>query len=37
MADQAGVDLPDGLVEWVAEVGGGRVSRLERHIARREA
>jgi aminoglycoside phosphotransferase (APT) family kinase protein len=37
MADRVGVDLPDGLVEWIAEVGGGRVSRLERHIARREA
>ncbi len=30
-------DLPDGMVEWVAETGGGEVSRLERHVARREA
>jgi aminoglycoside phosphotransferase (APT) family kinase protein len=30
-------DLPDGMEEWVASVGGGRVTRLERHIARREA
>jgi aminoglycoside phosphotransferase (APT) family kinase protein len=37
MADDVGVDLPDGLVEWIAEAGGGRISRLERHIARREA
>jgi aminoglycoside phosphotransferase (APT) family kinase protein len=37
MTDHADVDLPDGLVEWIAEVGGGRVTRLERHIARREA
>ena len=37
MADQPGVDLPDGMVEWIAEVGVGRVTRVERHIARREA
>ena len=30
-------DLPDGMVEWVAEVGGGDITRLERHVARREA
>jgi aminoglycoside phosphotransferase (APT) family kinase protein len=30
-------DLPQGMVEWVAEVGGGRITRLERHVARREA
>src|SRR6478735_9115519 len=30
-------DLPAGVVEWVAEVGGGEVTRLERHVARREA
>jgi aminoglycoside phosphotransferase (APT) family kinase protein len=30
-------DLPAGMVEWVAEVGGGEVCRLERHVARREA
>lgn len=30
-------DLPDGLVEWVAEVGGGEVTHLHRHVARREA
>jgi aminoglycoside phosphotransferase (APT) family kinase protein len=30
-------DLPDGTVEWIAEVGGGEITRLERHVARREA
>ncbi len=30
-------DLPDGMVEWIAEVGGGEVTHLHRHIARREA
>ncbi len=30
-------DLPEGMTEWVAEVGGGRITRLERHVARREA
>jgi aminoglycoside phosphotransferase (APT) family kinase protein len=30
-------DLPAGTVEWIAEVGGGEVTRLERHVARREA
>ena len=30
-------ELPAGVVEWVAEVGGGEVTRLERHVARREA
>ena len=30
-------DLPDGMVEWVAAVGGGEITRLERHVARREA
>ncbi len=30
-------DLPDGMVEWVAEVGGGEITRLQRHVARREA
>lgn len=30
-------DLPAGMLEWVAEVGGGEVTRLERHVARREA
>lgn len=30
-------DLPAGMVEWVADVGGGTISRLERHVARREA
>jgi hypothetical protein len=31
------VDLPDGMVDWIAAVGDGRVTRLERHVARREA
>ncbi len=30
-------DLPAGIVEWVARTGGGEVTRLERHVARREA
>ncbi len=30
-------DLPAGLLDWVAGVGRGEVSRLERHVARREA
>ena len=30
-------DLPDGTVEWIAAVGGGEITRLERHVARREA
>jgi aminoglycoside phosphotransferase (APT) family kinase protein len=30
-------ELPDGMTEWVAAVGDGRITRLERHIARREA
>ncbi len=32
-----GHDLPPGMLEWVAATGGGRVARLERHVARREA
>jgi aminoglycoside phosphotransferase (APT) family kinase protein len=30
-------DLPDGVLEWVAATGGGDVSTLYRHVARREA
>jgi len=30
-------DLPDGMVDWIAEVGGGEISQLRRHVARREA
>jgi aminoglycoside phosphotransferase (APT) family kinase protein len=30
-------DLPEGMVEWIAEVGGGTITHLERHVARREA
>lgn len=30
-------DLPDGMLAWIAEVGGGEVTRLHRHVARREA
>ena len=30
-------DLPDGMVEWIAEAGGGEITRLHRHVARREA
>lgn len=37
MAEQLNHDLPDGMTDWIAEAGGGRITRLERHIARREA
>ena len=30
-------DLPRGLLGWVASLGPGHISRLERHVARREA
>ena len=30
-------DLPSGIFEWLAQVCGGAVTRLERHAARREA
>ena len=30
-------DLPEGMVEWIAQVGGGEITRLQRHVARREA
>lgn len=30
-------DLPEGTVEWIAEIGGGEITRLQRHVARREA
>lgn len=30
-------DLPEGMLPWIEEVGGGRIAKLHRHIARREA
>jgi aminoglycoside phosphotransferase (APT) family kinase protein len=30
-------DLPEGLAEWIAGIGGGEITRLHRHVARREA
>jgi aminoglycoside phosphotransferase (APT) family kinase protein len=30
-------DLPDGMIEWIAEIGGGEVTHIHRHVARREA
>jgi aminoglycoside phosphotransferase (APT) family kinase protein len=30
-------DLPAGMFEWIEQVGGGTITRLERHVARREA
>ncbi len=30
-------DLPDGMFEWVARTGGGEITQLYRHVARREA
>jgi aminoglycoside phosphotransferase (APT) family kinase protein len=32
-----GNDLPEGTIEWLTDVGGGRITHLERHVARREA
>lgn len=37
LADGLTHDLPEGTVEWMAEIGGGTITRLERHVARREA
>jgi aminoglycoside phosphotransferase (APT) family kinase protein len=33
----APTDLPAGMTDWIAATGGGDVTRLERHVARREA
>jgi aminoglycoside phosphotransferase (APT) family kinase protein len=30
-------DLPDGVTDWISSVGHGQITRLERHVARREA
>src|SRR5690606_22387240 len=30
-------DLPEGTCEWIEQVGGGTITRLHRHVARREA
>lgn len=30
-------DLPAGTCEWIEQIGGGRITRLDRHVARREA
>jgi aminoglycoside phosphotransferase (APT) family kinase protein len=30
-------DLPDGITEWIEKTGKGEITRLERHVARREA
>ena len=30
-------DLPDTMTDWIAEVGGGQITHLHRHVARREA
>ncbi len=30
-------DLPAGSYEWIEQIGGGTISRLVRHVARREA
>lgn len=30
-------DLPEGMFEWISGVGGGEVTQLRRHVARREA
>jgi aminoglycoside phosphotransferase (APT) family kinase protein len=30
-------DLPDGVTDWVEGVGAGHITRLDRHVARREA
>ena len=30
-------DLPEELVEWIAQVGQGEITHIHRHVARREA
>jgi len=30
-------DLPDGTYEWIEQIGGGEITHLVRHVARREA
>ncbi|MAL95092.1 MAG: hypothetical protein CME40_08440 [Haliea sp.] len=30
-------DLPDGLIDWLQGLAGGQLTRLQRHVARREA
>lgn len=30
-------DLPDGTTEWIEQIGAGKITRLSRHVARREA
>ena len=30
-------DLPEGLAEWIAQVGQGEITHIQRHVARREA
>ena len=30
-------DLPDGITDWIERTGNGTITRLERHVARREA
>ena len=30
-------DLPEGITDWVAKTGKGEITRLDRHVARREA
>lgn len=37
MAEEFKHDLPDGMTDWIAGAGGGRITHLKRHIARREA
>ena len=37
MAEELKHDLPDGMTDWIAEAGGGHITHLKRHIARREA
>ena len=37
MAEALNHDLPAGMTDWIAEAGGGRITHLKRHIARREA
>ena len=37
MAEELKHDLPEGMTDWIADAGGGRITRLDRHIARREA
>lgn len=37
MVEEFEHDLPNGMTDWIGDAGGGRITHLKRHIARREA